>query len=142
MKKFLGTTMLALITFIATAQPSKSLVQGTVTETSSKTPIAGATISLGNRKTVTDEQGTFSFSKVNKGVYELIVNSLGFKDAKQTVTANGTDIKLGVQLTATALFLQPLEVKSVRASDKAPFVKTNISKEDIAKANLGQDILL
>ena len=140
MKKFLGTTMLALITFIAIAQPGKSLVQGTVTESPSKIPIPGATVSLGNRKTLTDEQGKFSFGKVDKGVYELIVNSLGSKDAKQTVTANGTDIKLDIQLSATALFLQPLEIKSVRASDRAPFVKTNISKEEIAKNNLGQDI--
>ncbi len=140
MKKFLGTTMLALITLISIAQPSKSLVQGTVTETPSKTPVAGATVSLGNRKTLTDEQGKFSFGKVDKGVYELIVNSLGFKDAKQSLTTNGTNITVNIQLTATALFLQPLEVRSVRASDRAPFVKTNVSKEEIAKTNLGQDI--
>ena len=132
--------MLALITLIAIAQPGKSLVQGTVTENPSKIPIPGATVSLGNRKTLTDEQGKFSFGKVDKGVYELIVNSLGSKDVKQTVTANGTDIKLDIQLSATALFLQPLEIKSVRASDRSPFVKTNISKEEIAKNNLGQDI--
>ena len=140
MKKFLGTTMLAFVTLIATSQPSKSLVQGSVTENPAKAPVAGAIVSLGNRKTLTDEQGRFSFGKVDKGVYELIINSLGFKDARQTVTANGTDLNLTIQLTATALFLQPLELKSVRASDRAPFVKTNISKEEIAKNNLGQDI--
>lgn len=140
MKKFLGTTMLAFLTLIAAAQPNKSLVQGTVTETPSKTPVAGATVSLGNRKTLTDDLGKFSFGKVNKGVYELTVNSLGFKEYKLSVNAKEAETKLDIQLTATALFLQPLEVKSVRASDRAPFVKTNISKEDIAKTNLGQDI--
>ncbi len=140
MKKFLGTTMLAFVTLIAIAQPVKSPVEGTVTENPSKTPIAGATVSLGLRKTLTDEQGKFRFDKIDKGVYELIVNSLGCKESKQTVSVNGTGIKLDIQLTVTSLFLQPLELKAVRATDRAPFVKTNISKEEIAKTNLGQDI--
>lgn len=140
MKKFLGTTMLAFLTLIAAAQSNKSLVQGTVTESPSHTPVAGATVSLGNRKTLTDDLGKFSFGKVDKGVYELIVSSLGFKEYKRSVNAGEAETKLDVQLMATALFLQPLEVKSVRASDRAPFVKTNISKEDIARTNLGQDI--
>ncbi len=36
--------------------------------------------------------------------------------------------------------LSPVEVRAVRASDNAPFTKTNLSKKEIAKANLGQDI--
>jgi iron complex outermembrane recepter protein len=37
-------------------------------------------------------------------------------------------------------FLQPVEVLAVRAADKAPFAKTNISKKEIEKNNLGQDL--
>lgn len=36
--------------------------------------------------------------------------------------------------------LLPLEVLSIRASSKAPFAKTNLKKEEIAKLNLGQDL--
>jgi iron complex outermembrane receptor protein len=36
--------------------------------------------------------------------------------------------------------LSPVEVKAVRAADNAPFAKTNLSKKEIAKTNLGQDI--
>src|SRR5688572_4413968 len=36
--------------------------------------------------------------------------------------------------------LSPVEVKAVRVSEKAPFTKTNISKKEISKFNLGQDI--
>lgn len=55
-------------------------------------------------------------------------------------------------LTATTSFTQtgkkdstikellPLEVTSIRANSKAPFAKTNLKKEDIAKLNLGQDL--
>ena len=36
--------------------------------------------------------------------------------------------------------LTPVEVRAIRAGDQSPFTKTNISKKEIAKANLGQDI--
>jgi len=140
MKKFLGTTLLALLTIIAFAQPNKSLVQGSVTEINSKTPVAGATVSLGSRQTLTDDKGHFSFGRTSPGKYELMVSSLGFTDHKQEVNVTATDTKVDIQLTPSSLFLLPLEVRAVRASEKAPFAKTNISKEEIAKNNLGQDI--
>ncbi len=37
-------------------------------------------------------------------------------------------------------FLQPIEVTAIRAGEKAPFAKTNLSKKEIAKINLGQDL--
>ncbi len=140
MKKFLGTTMLTLITLIAFAQTHKSLIQGRITEKITQTPVAGATVSLGNRKTLTDEQGRFSFGRVNQGVYTFWVNSLSFRDHTETISVIQTDAHIEIELTPAALFLQPLELKAVRASNRAPFAKTTISKEEIAKANLGQDI--
>jgi iron complex outermembrane receptor protein len=38
------------------------------------------------------------------------------------------------------LMLENIEVTSIRAADKAPFTKTNISKKEIEKVNLGQDL--
>jgi iron complex outermembrane receptor protein len=38
------------------------------------------------------------------------------------------------------LMLDNIEVTSIRASDKAPFTKTNITKREIEKVNLGQDL--
>jgi iron complex outermembrane receptor protein len=140
MKKFLGTTMLAFITIHAFSQPAKSLVQGLVSEINTKTAIPGATISLGNRQSITDELGHFSFGRIAPGKYELIVSSLGFKVYNRSVTVSNTGITVEIALTPTSLFLQPLEVKSVRASDRAPFAKTNLGKDQIAKTNLGQDI--
>ena len=37
-------------------------------------------------------------------------------------------------------FLEPIEVTAIRAGVKAPFTKTNLSKKDIEKNNLGQDL--
>src|SRR5436190_23570095 len=38
------------------------------------------------------------------------------------------------------VLLQPIEIKAVRANDKAPFTKTNLSKAEIQKVNTGQDL--
>src|SRR5437660_2530887 len=38
------------------------------------------------------------------------------------------------------LLLQPIEIKEVRKNEKAPFTKTNHSKKEIEKVNLGQDL--
>src|SRR5687768_2771995 len=38
------------------------------------------------------------------------------------------------------LLLQPIEVNAVRANDRSPFTKTNISKAEIESVNLGQDL--
>lgn len=37
-------------------------------------------------------------------------------------------------------YLQPIEVTAIRAGEKAPFAKTNLTKKEIAKNNLGQDL--
>ena len=37
-------------------------------------------------------------------------------------------------------FLEPVEVKAVRAAETAPFAKTNLSKKELEKSNLGQDL--
>jgi iron complex outermembrane receptor protein len=37
-------------------------------------------------------------------------------------------------------FLQPVEVQAIMAADKAPFAKTNLTKKELEKSNLGQDL--
>lgn len=45
------------------------------------------------------------------------------------------------ELTKDSFYLlAPVEVKAVRAAANAPFTKTNLSKQEIEKNNLGQDI--
>jgi iron complex outermembrane receptor protein len=45
-----------------------------------------------------------------------------------------------VHKLSDTLMLDNIEVTSIRAADKAPFTKTNISKQQIEKINLGQDL--
>lgn len=44
------------------------------------------------------------------------------------------------ETTDSFYLLTPVEVKAIRAGEKAPFTKTNVSKREIEKQNLGQDL--
>lgn len=141
MKKFLGTTMLAFVTIIAFTQPNKSAgLQGTVTDADNKTTVAGAMVSINGQRSLTGADGHFAFERLKPGTYELQVSSLGFRTYSQPVSLSAGENMLLISLSPVALFLEPLEVRAVRASDKAPFARTNLIKEQIAKSNLGQDI--
>lgn len=62
--------------------------------------------------------------KLLPGVFVLLIHSAAFAQQKFNDTA----------------YLQPVEVTAVRATDKTPIAKTNLTKKDIAKQNIGQDL--
>jgi iron complex outermembrane recepter protein len=130
-KMILGICYLFLTQYLA------AQISGKVTDASS-TPIASATVELSNGlSTLTTESGAFEFKKVKPGNYTLQVTSVGYQSASQQVsTGSPVDIKLD----RLNLFLQPVEIKATRADDKAPFTKSNLSKKEIEKLNLGQDL--
>lgn len=138
MKKFLGTILLALFTVTLMAQTAKSPVKGNVSF--DHQPVAGAVVTAGNAQAITDALGNFDLGKLSRGNYVLTVNSLGFELYSTKFPVGSGPANLQVLLKPTSLYLQPLEVKSVRAAELAPFAKTNISKPEIEKNNLGQDI--
>jgi iron complex outermembrane receptor protein len=130
-KMFLGICYLLFVQYLS------AQISGKVTDASS-TPIASATVELSNGlSTLTNDSGAFEFRKVKPGNYTLHVTSIGFQAANQSVsTGSPVDIKL----ERLNLFLQPVEIKATRADDKAPFTKSNLSKKEIEKLNLGQDL--
>src|SRR5450631_248296 len=68
---------------------------------------------------------------MKKIIFTCIVFSFYFITSAQDTTRH--------KLSDT-LMLENIEVTSIRATDKAPFTKTNISKKEIEKNNLGQDL--
>jgi iron complex outermembrane recepter protein len=113
-------------------------ISGKLTDESGS-PVPSATIELENVATVlSNERGEFSFGKIKPGNYLLRVSSIGFKNVEKTVSpADGPQT---ITLERWNLFMQPVEIRAIRASDRAPFTKTNILKKDIEKLNLGQDL--
>lgn len=143
MKKFLGTTIALFIVFISSAQYT---IKGFVSGEQTNQPVEEATISLEKdgkniATTSTDNSGYYEFKGLKKkGLYRLTAEHISMQ--KRTIDAEAENEVTAANFTLSnyAYFLEPLEVKSLRASDKAPFAKTNISAKDIAKNNIGQDL--
>ena len=133
----MGTTAILLLTLALAAQPAKKVFKGIVTDAQTNAPLAGALVVLGNQQTLTSENGLFSFTKPQAGTF--IISSLGYRSGSYNLPSD-LSVTGSYSLVPVSLFLQPLEVKSIRASDKATFTKTNIGKAAITRQNLGQDI--
>ena len=140
MKQFMGTMAAIIISLYSIAQTSKVSVSGTVIDAATGKPLSAASVKLGTTVAIADEYGKFVFKKVKQGSYDLVATNVGYSDAKQKVEVSATIKGLIITLKSSPLFLQALEIKALRASDKAPFTKTNISKEDLAQTNIGQDM--
>lgn len=141
MKKFLGTLAAFVLVVTTFAQIN---ISGKVTSTANK-PLEGATVTLRinekKEKTVlTNNAGAFEFTNIAGNTpYKLVVEYVGMQKQEESFTATENKT-FDVVLADLAFLLEPLEVKAIRASDRAPFTKTNITKQELAKLNQAQDI--
>ncbi|MBS1745258.1 MAG: TonB-dependent receptor plug domain-containing protein [Bacteroidetes bacterium] len=139
MKRFLGTAILFWITFFATAQNMSGVVIN-----KNDLPLKGATITISTKgykeKQLTGEKGEFNFHglKINS-TYKILVEYIGMNNFDTAIQLQDR-VALNIVMKESDTYLEPLEVSSVRAGDKAPFTKTNITKKAIAQVNLGQDL--
>jgi iron complex outermembrane receptor protein len=137
MKKIMGTTAIMLLSLLIAAQTSSNTFKGQVVEKGNGKPIPGATISFGNQQISANEQGLFTIKAFKKTNFNI--SSVGFENGSFTIPSNLDQVHI-FELKPFQLFLQPLEVKAIRASDRSPFTKTNLNKSAITKLNLGTDI--
>ena len=133
----MGTTAIMLLSFLIAAQTSSNTFKGQVVEKGNGKPIAGATISFGNQQISANEQGLFTIKAFKTTNFNI--SSVGFENGSFTIPSNLDQVHI-FELKPFQLFLQPLEVKAIRASDRSPFTKTNLNKSAINKLNLGTDI--
>jgi len=135
MKKLLWGICFLTVQQIAWAQSKTILL---ITDASGN-PVANASIEL-------EKTGVFSASENGElivytrqtGELKCRVSSVGFKNIDTTITLPWAHVVF--VMTRLTLLLEPVEIKALRAGDKSPFAKTNLSKTDIEKLNLGQDL--
>ncbi len=142
MKQLMGTTLAILVAFFSNAQYS---IKGRVTE-QNKQAVEAATISVEKNgvtiaNAITAEDGFFVVKGISRrGNYVLRVEHIGMQQKTVAVTVKEQQTEANVEVHTYAYFLEPLELKSLRAADKAPFAKTNLGKDYITQNNLGQDL--
>lgn len=135
--KIVAFLMVIFATLTANAQDF--ILSGKVVNNNQE-PLVGATIVLEELKkgTATDFEGNFQL-KLAKGSHTITVAYLGFNTYTQKIEISKNK-NLTIQLSTDSTILEDVLVAAVRVQADAPVTHSNLSKKEIAKRNLGQDI--
>ena len=107
---------------------AQSYLSGKIVEKETNLPVPNVTVSLtSNQVTITNDSGEFHFSGLRPGVYTATISGIGYR--LSSVELNTATGNVGVlSLEKIHLMLQPIEIKAVRAGDRAPFAKPTSRK--------------
>jgi len=87
-KKFWAGVVVVLLSYYSAAQ---STLTGRITNGGD--PVLGATVSLNGAKQISDSLGSFSYSSLRPGKYQLHVSMIGFEHYKSTIVVGDADTK-------------------------------------------------
>ena len=142
MKKIFGTIAAFLFTLSLLAQYT---IRGLVTNDQTNQPLEAATISVYLNEllitnTLTNNLGKFEVRLKKTGNYVITAEHISMQKNMATVSVGNKPAEVILKLQEGAYFLEPLEVRSLRAGNNAPFTKQNIDKKTIEGLNLGTDL--
>jgi len=134
----LGAALLALPCSSAWAQGP---VSGTVTDARTGTALPGATVLLDGAATAaTDAAGAFAIPVVPAGAHELRITFVGYEPLVQTLRGQATEQRLSPGLQPGGILTGEALVTASRANERTATAYTNLSKQDLAQRNFGQDL--
>lgn len=138
-KKVKTVAFLMLLFTVFTVQAQVITLSGKVVD-ENNAPLTGATILVKKLKkgTSSDLDGKFLLN-LSKGTHTIEVSYIGYQKLVQQVTLH-TNQTLVFQLSSTEEVLDEVLVSAVRVKADAPVTHSNLTKREIAKRNLGQDI--
>jgi iron complex outermembrane receptor protein len=129
-----------LFLFVSTLANAQSFTLSGKVVDENKNPLAGASILVKEIKkgASTDFDGNFSFN-LEKGTYTVEVSFLGYGTISEKITLS-KDAEYVIELQTGTTVLEEVLVSAVRVNTDVPVTFSNLSKKEIAKRNLGQDI--
>lgn len=138
LKNLLIIAAAILMPFMASAQFS---INGKITDRQTGKPLERAGIYLENSfiSTQTDQSGTYTLKNLKAGNYLIRISHLGYQSIQKAISVNG-DATLDIALQPNTLLADEVLVRSTRAGENSATTYRNVSKEDLEKNNLGQDL--
>ncbi|MFY0630198.1 MAG: TonB-dependent receptor [Flavobacteriaceae bacterium] len=129
-----------LFLFVSTFTNAQTFTLSGKVVDQNKESLAGATIVVKETKQGTSSilDGTFKFS-LQRGKYTLQVSYVGFKTVEKKISLTQNQ-EIVITLSSDENVLDEVLVSAVRANSDIPVTYSNLSKKEIAKRNLGQDI--
>jgi iron complex outermembrane receptor protein len=136
-KNLLAAFIALLLPFLASAQFS---VSGKVTGQAGEV-LPGATVSIDNTttKVAADINGKYRLNGLSTGNYTLKVSYIGYLAVTKNLVLHA-DTVIDFALDSSNELTEEVTVSGTRAAKNDPTTFTNVSKQDIAKNNLGQDL--
>ena len=133
------SNFLTLFLGLQTLQAQEKTIQAKVVNNNGE-PLVGATIKNENssKGTATDFNGMFTWKSNASKIEKLIVSYIGYQNA--VISSEQLLNNQVITLLVSKEVLDEILVSSVRVNKDAPVTHSNLSKEQIAKRNLGQDI--
>ncbi len=124
---------------IAVAAFSQNQLSGTVNGDGEK--LAGASIILENTfyGVSASADGSFRFNNLKNGTYSVKVSFIGFETKVIKINLNSDKI-LSIELQPNVVLTDEILISATRANNKTPMAYNNISGDEIAQRNMGQDI--
>ena len=129
-----------LFLFVSILTNAQTFTLNGIVVDENKEPLPGATILVKetNKGTSTDFDGKFSVN-FPKGKYTIQVSFIGYKTVSKEISLTKNDA-IEFVLSPNSTVLEEVLVSAVRVKANAPVTHSNLSKKEIAKRNLGQDI--
>jgi iron complex outermembrane recepter protein len=126
------------VVFGASAQS----IQGKVINKEDNTPLPNVKISIEKTYsgTYTDYEGKYKITNLKSGTYNVRVSYMGFETQIEEIKISTSDLTIDFSMVPSALMVEEVIVSATRAGEKTPTTYSNLGKDEINKANFGQDI--
>lgn len=135
--------MFLLFIMAGQAFAHKGIIKGSLYHEADNTPLAGASVVLLNtgKATITDKFGTYVFSNLEEGQYELRFSYLGFKSSTITVEVNENTAEVTPLITKLGAGDINLQEVTVSAFKQEPLQTISSLDINLRPTQTSQDIL-
>lgn len=141
-KWIVATAALFVLSFAGIS--AQGVLTGRVADLATGLALPGANIAVKATRmgASADAAGNFRIAGLSAGTYRLEVSFIGYKTALVAVVipADLNAREAEILLEPEAFHLEALEVRALRAGAKTPVTYTNLSRAELEKNNLGQDV--
>jgi iron complex outermembrane receptor protein len=102
-------------------------------------PAAHITVNQTFRRVLSDKDGKFKIDNLKAGTYTLHFSFMGFEDKEVEIKLEKNE-NIFVNLSPTSILEDEVVITATRATKKSGTTFQNLDKQDIQKADIGQDI--
>lgn len=102
-------------------------------------PAAHITVNESFKRVVSNTEGIFKISSLKAGTYHLEFSYMGFETKEMEVKVS-KNMQLDILLTPTTILEDEVVITATRAHDKTGTTFQNLDREEIQRADIGQDI--